>query len=607
MVQSHYMYSDGIVNFYNSLLGIEIAIFGIICAVIFVFIQISFSTYSFKHIGHILSDKLLRLYILVSIVNIFMTSAGSFFLSFRHHDLIPFVYLYTDTILSHPYYVLSCLVLVFASVFVFIRLVVKDLSYLQPSRALFLLSKDISYESIRDYLWRKFPPEVPYQYKFRVSILDYLKKPKESKKARTSRVKKEQQELDVEQKRIEGMISAIAANVKDAEDPFLPLRDMMLQFIKKSDLSSLQEAANLFEHTADTLLDNAPKESNSWQPEFEILSTYLKHMIDNFDTLLEVSNKEGLETAKSIILNASFSISKKYCSKKRFKDIEKIGEWWQKIADNSIGKSSILFRNIIGYYQEIGTLLFKELASKTKDKEENERLLENIFRYIGWLGERLLIKLPLEESPLFSNYSYSTEYDDYYNCLMSFSDLYERDKPDLYPLIYFDALIVVMKRLVKIYKEDSKSRLNENIFSIAYSFSSFAEKAILVGNGSGASLAALRIKETYQDLKEAGLDKDARDVIKLLVRIGILAASNKEKLTQAHFMSSSLEEWTIAELSSSGEEISDEVLESHIKLVGNDEGWNYITNLGNRMGTNFGLMFDPLTRQLYASDDPRRR
>jgi hypothetical protein len=35
--------------------------------------------------------------------------------------------------------------------------------------------------------------------------------------------------------------------------------------------------------------------------------------------------------------------------------------------------------------------------------------------------------------------------------------------------------------------------------------------------------------------------------------------------------------------------------------------WGFIKRAGVKLGTNFGMMFDPVTGDDYAEDDPRRR
>jgi len=507
----------------------------------------------------------------------------------------------------------SGILLDFEAILFFIILIVKDISYLQPHRAIFLLLKNTSYNQIRDFLWKKYGLEPPYNLKFRFvgPILEDIKRPKEPKKTKEARLKKKYQEEDEELKRIEAEINIIIKRVEHSEDPMLPIRDMMIQFIKKSDLSSLEESSVLVGQITKTFFKSLPKTSKKWKPENVLALKYTQHLIELLETVLEVADKERLESAKRILLDSSYKIALKFFENRNFSELDKIEELWQKIADASIGKSTVLFQNIIGYYRNIGEMLFKLLKDNAYQKPiDGEIIIDNLFRYIGWLGERLLIKLPLEETPLFRNLVYSTEYDDYYDCLITFSDIYNNDQPEAYPLIYFDALMVVMRRLVKIYKNDKKSQIYENIFSIAYAFSSFAKVAIQVENGDGAFLASSMIKETYKNLKDAGLDKEANDVIKLLVRVGIIAAANKDKLVTARFiMDKPLDQWVIEELANAHEDIADEVIESYIKTTGgsHETRWGFIAELGKRMGTNFGLMFDPTTGMLYADNDPRRR
>lgn len=596
---------SNLTGFYNSLFGIEIALFGIISAVILVFIQLIYSNYSYKHINHILTNKWFVFYVGLSTVDLLITAAGSYFLSLTNHDLIPKFYLRTDIIVSSPWYALVCLLLIFISIVFFILLVSKDLSYLHPRKAIFLLLKNTNYVQIRDFLWKKNRLEIPYNLRFKI-VLDG-ENPKEINE---ENLKKQDQEDSQEIKRIDAVIEHIKKRVEFAQDPIQPIRDMMVQFIKKSDFSSLDESAVLVEQVTDTFFKSLPIKSEKWKPEDTLALKYTEHLIRLFETVLEVADKEQLESAKIILVELSYRIALKLLGNGKFGELDKIEELWQKIADDSIGKSTVLFQNIIGYYKNIGEKLFKLHGNNTFLKiTDNEKIIENLFRYIGWIGERLLIKQPFEESVLFPNYSYSTEYDEYYNCLMTFSDIYNNDQPEAYPLVYFDVLIVIMKRLISIYIKDKKSQVDRNIFSFAYAFSSFAEKAIQVENARGAAISVKRIEEAYEDLKKAKLDKEANDVIKLLVEIGFIAAGNNNKLDFVDFIGKPLDQWIIEKLANSREDIASEVLESYIKTSGVDHDlrWGFIVELGKKMGTNFGFMFDASTGQMYAGDDPRRR
>ena len=134
--------------------------------------------------------------------------------------------------------------------------------------------------------------------------------------------------------------------------------------------------------------------------------------------------------------------------------------------------------------------------------------------------------------------------------------------------------------MILISKSISSNWLSDNIFSLAYIYASFAEEAIAVGNAEGACLAAVNIKQVYEVAKKEGLDKDARDMIKLLVNLGIMASGKRDKLRTVDFMSKGLEKWVADTLVESEENINDEVFERYIRAHGledRDGLWEFIT------------------------------
>lgn len=596
-------------NFYSTLFSIEIAVFGIISAVILVFIQLVYSNFSYRHLGQLMRDKYLILFFAFSTIDLLLTSVGSFFLSFGHHNFFPNAYLSTDVTVSNLLYVFVCLLLIFVSISFFGVLIVKNIAYLQPYRVLFLLAKRITYSEIRDFLWNKYGISVPFNMRV-IPILKTLKNKKESDKQYEARLKKESKENDAKFKKIHEEAEKLKKKVSNKEDPLLPLSEMAIQFIKRSDLKSLEEVKNFLCNISEEFFKSLPKSEETWKPENNLGIDYIKHLTSILATLLELGEKEQLESVQKIVLESSHCIALKLLEFERYDELDNLCEFWQKVADEKIGKSSSLFQLIMNYYRELG----EELLGKMKDTKSpldsaRERELENVIRYIAWLGERLLLKVPIEESPLIRLFDFSTEYDELYNCLLSFSFKYNHEQANRYPLIYFDGLYVILVKLIPIFKARKDSDIGNNIFSICYAFSSFAEAAIHSKNSKGAALAALRIKEAYDELKKANLDEQAGECMNLMVRVGMLAAANSDNLSRVEFMTKAIDEEIMDEIVKSGEDISNEVYESYIKLMGgdHDKRWGFITKLGMRMGTNFGFMFDEATGELYADNDPRRR
>lgn len=587
---------ENLINYYNSLLGIEIAVFGIISAVILVFIQLVYSTYSYNHISHILRNRYLYLYFGFSVFALMFTSAGSYFLSIGEHDIIPTYNFGTNLIISNQYYVLGCLLLIFFSVFFFVLYIHKNITYLQPHRAIFLLTDTINYKNIRDFIWKKYELNSPFSKRIKIIFEGEEYDPGTDQFVKVDKEKEDAENRNLEN--IEKQIDAIKKSTKNKEDVLLPLRDMMIQFIKRTDLSSLNEAGNLLLKVSRDFINKIPKkDSNSnWEPEIDLISNFTSHVIDIFMTLLEIAEKEGTNAAKKSILEVSREYSKILLECKNYNELHQLFDFWQKIADLSIGTAPSVFCEIIGYYKVNGDFIFNILRENPTIKLSGDinQALNKIFQNIGWLGERLLINLPLEESPLTRNYHYRTEYHELYNCLLSFSDTYENEQPNAYPHIYFISLYGVLKRLVEIQKSKNTLELDDNIYNIVYTYIAFAHKAISIDNGAGAEIAIIYIIDAYEYLKSEGLDKIASDVIKSMVKIGILAASHKEMLKTSDGFQEPLDKMIMDKLVQARVNFNDEIFDCYIHNVGsNREAFReFITTLGKRLKTDFGLGFD---------------
>jgi hypothetical protein len=214
---------------------------------------------------------------------------------------------------------------------------------------------------------------------------------------------------------------------------------------------------------------------------------------------------------------------------------------------------------------------------------------------------------------------YHDEFEAMYNALMSFSWKYNYDIPLSYPLIFFDAVHVLFDRLLDIYKlrsvEGGQGRgidfgdVHRWLYDCIYAYSSFAKDALTAGNPTGAALASMRLCEVYRSAVEAGANDVARDAIDDIVRTAIRIGADPEKM-KGNTLSNPMEYLEKEILASPySDKISSAINEAYIKF---DEGshdakFDYIKSLGRKLNTNFGFMFDPMTGQIYAKDDPRRR
>ena len=99
---------------------------------------------------------------------------------------------------------------------------------------------------------------------------------------------------------------------------------------------------------------------------------------------------------------------------------------------------------------------------------------------------------------------------------------------------------------------------------------------------------------------------DAKEAIGLLVEIAGIAFSNREKLKQVDFLSSPIERYTMDIVI--GSPLRDKVVDEVRKaILGRTTQLEFVKEIGKRLETNFGFMFDWRTGEDYPEDDPRRR
>ena len=250
----------------------------------------------------------------------------------------------------------------------------------------------------------------------------------------------------------------------------------------------------------------------------------------------------------------------------------------------------------------MGKAIFPDQDNTTKHE-----ILNEVFRSLGWLGERLLEKSGVETKPLMYDEDYETSYGALFNAIMEFQWDYQNNHPKSYPLIYFNAIGVVFNGLITELKRNSskvtRSKISEHIFDLIYTYSSFARAAIDAGNGDGASLATLRLIEGYNKLKENAdeslLDKNARDAIGLMIDVAFHAAGQPLKNTKAGFLSEGIEERLfniLSEIPTAYASVLDsEIMEDYFHSYNHkypDALKSFIKRLGMARETNFGLNLD---------------
>lgn len=607
---------SNISDFFNMLFGVEIAVFGIITAVIFVFMQIIYSNFSYRHVKFIFQDFYFRVCVILSIITLFSTATGSLLLSLGNYDFIPQINFNSINFISENYFALVCLIATFLSIILFLIFFYRNLRYLQPSKILLLISKNINNDKIRKYLFKRYGIRPPEERNYDDIILkdtstgelnklleDLLEKAEE-KYGYSSKIDENSKKAERKLKEHRNKFDKLEKEVKHSIDPFEPIDDIILKAISVGDLRTINETVDIINKISKNFIKSIPEsdKKEEWNPDSVLAENYANYIIEIIKVYLEICEKQNINSAKIKILTISENVAKHLWHENQFSALLKIISFWKKIADNAIDDSSQIFNTIIDYYNTIGNFSF--------NKQQN--ISDEVFRDLGWLGERLLSKKKFETKPLMCNDDYNTQYDKLFNTISSFSYEYNNKHPKLYPLIYFDAIGVIFLQLVKIYKKNKISIIKEKLSDYMYIYSSFGKNAMMVGNGEGATLAVIRLEEAYKKLIGENLTDTAKEMVRLLVGLAVMATIHKKKIEKGNWLNESLDEHiiNILETSSFIKEISAEINESYTKLgLGSNHKtvWNFIKVLGKKMQTNFGFMFDWETGELYPKDDPRRK
>lgn len=574
-------------NFYNNLFGIEITILGIITAGIFVFIQILHSNFSHKDLTLSLRRVSIVVYFLLSALLILMTGIGALHFAMSPYDLIPRWNLGIKTIFESNIALIAIFVGLLVSATLGIYIIFESIKLLNP---IYLMRRHLvkaDNETIKRFLYNRYGVPEPY---LPVSIFYTILGVDETKEEKEAEVREKQKNFEVDVKKSD----LLKSEAKDAPDVFEGFENLLIRAMIQGDRSTVKNGLEDYESKIKEVI-------LSIDESFPIqhLATYVR---ENLNISLESCRKHSTQSFAPQIMRTSYAITS--CLMEKHSDVvDEILKEWKSQADLALKHSDrLLFRAIVKNYQDIGDIIFSRDDLFTNN---SNAVLDTVFRHLGWIAERLLAQNGIEEKPLMYDDDYEDEFGIIYNTLFHFDHKYSYDRPNAYPLIFFDAIHCLFDGLLEVYQQSNEEKLTtinkrgsikDWLFSCAYVYSSFATKAISVSNGDGASLAGVRLRQMYGTAELKKEEDLARNILELIVRLAIQSAMNPEKLVGDSYgagkVVEDLEEIIVR--SSYKDTIRSSVFDSYLKI---DEGdynkkYAYIKALGTKMGTNFGLNLD---------------
>jgi hypothetical protein len=593
-------------DFYNSLLASEIAIFGIIAAALVVFFEMIYAQLSYRGASTILKSWLLWVSISFGLATVLFTAAGSLLLSFPSFDFVSGVDSHSRDFFQNGYVGLTAVALLAISMILFLVLVVRNGKYLRPSRIALLLGERIKSSVLRDYLLHKYgiprPDSYPYADKIYRSVgLDHsagiaIKIHGEDREKTTEEIEERNQKETIVLQRLElyqEQYEKLIKSFDHGEDPFAALSMLLVRSVDSYDIPTVGDVIRLIERISVNFIEEYSKRLTNelWNPEDKILLNYVDHVLGLIRLHSEHCERGRHQHIQLQLLQVTQRLSAALMKQGLMTEEKLVMGFWKEIADQSAAPAPRLFCEFIRYYNDV----FEYLV----DKEEYEELLKDLFRHVGWLGERLLSKTGVEERPLMIDHTYTTQYDCLLEAILTYGHAINDKRPDMYPLIYFDAVHVVVLQCARLLQEQkdgaTRRRLRDNLFSLIYTFVSFANAAIRTGNSDGAGLAVMRLKESYELLVQKEMNDLAEELIIVITELGGNAAGLSDRLTSVEFLDKAISDYIIDIVASARH--TNKIAGAAMEIVIRGEGdharrLEFLKRLGRRMQTNFGLNFD---------------
>jgi len=581
---------DNISSFYNSLFAVEFTILSILLAGIFLFLQIIYQDRLFKFVKSVPWKRLIVI-VLFCLLSLSLSALGALFSSFPYHDFVPGYNFNSQIYISNPWFGLLVLFLFLTSTILVICVAIGEILSLRPAGLMDRALENITDEELRRYLIKQYGLQEPFLFRIAIELpglkSETRKSPEEKKEIYNNDLKFYQE---------------LVSDTHKKSDPLEPIGELTIRSIRDRDSSLLANALKALGEILKKDIYVQDRPNSKWNPNSQLFGNLVDYLLKWVSFLIEECKKEGISRSWSNVYDFTNEIAALAVTKTDSSAARKVISYWKIEADKILTSDTRTFIQLIGLQRDLGKTVFSD-----QDNTIKHEILNEVFRSLGWLGERLLEKSGVETKPLMYDEDYETSYDALFNAIMEFEWDYRNHHPKSYPLIYFDAIGVVFNGLITELKKNSsevtRSKISQHIFDCIYTYSSFAMAAIDAGSGDGASLATLRLIEGYNKLRENAdesfLDKKAREAIGLMIDVAFRAAGQPLKNTTAGFLSEGIEERLLKILSdiptAYASVLDSEIMENYIRSDQHkyrDALKSFIKKLGTARGTSFGLNFN---------------
>jgi len=576
------MSSELVIGVYASIFGTIVSVFGISVAAVIALTQVLQPVISHAQAWRLLKSRTVILAGLSMILSAGLCIVAIVGLAYPH-DMLP-MDMGLNGVLSSLWFLAVLIFLIFFSVVMTIKIIYQQSSLLIPQNALKHFKDNLDMKQVSKYFiykgsTRPFPPMNKY--------LAVFADEDEGKMSDEGRRKEEEEESKKYREELANY-ERLQAECEHLENPLIPLESYLTAHIKKGDLFSFVATLKTFESIISGLVaDNNCK--------------YLDQVIAYYCKALErMSENAVVNGALSFMFEAVESSHRVALTliKREPALTTSIQAYWENTAQDSMGVYPLVFKRIMEAYRECGELILKVDKST---KRESYPPMEDIFRSLGRLGEKYLESRAPERKTIMQD-SRGTEFDSLVDAVLSFGWLYSNSNTETsYPLIYFDTLYVIGRKLIEYYKPSNESDsyasdISNTLFSLMYEHLSYGEAACLAKNNNGARLSVLGLRHFIKIFESSEYGDDLKKhTLDAVLKLGAAAYVNDVKPGKNYSLGP-VQDYVLEVLRdhSDGVDLSKEGFEIYIKSSGDnmDKTNEYLKIVGPILGTNFNLKLE---------------
>lgn len=151
------------------------------------------------------------------------------------------------------------------------------------------------------------------------------------------------------------------------------------------------------------------------------------------------------------------------------------------------------------------------------DNDTAQRVLDEIYRNLGWLTEKVIAGLEVEVKPRMLDYAYSAPVDRLVGIFLFHNDTWTGANHGLDPMIFYDAMIVTIAASIKRRLSDcSTEAWLIKVEELGDAFLENIQRASKANDHSGVLLAALYLVKSYKETRLVGIKRESEKIVPLI-------------------------------------------------------------------------------------------